>query len=106
MPLALASNVNEPPANTAGLIATVVITGAGSGIGRATAIAFAREGANVAGCDLDRASLETLAREMEALGVEFLPCVASVADETAMKSFAASRALAGASATTADAALA
>jgi NAD(P)-dependent dehydrogenase (short-subunit alcohol dehydrogenase family) len=37
---------------------TVLITGAGSGIGRATAVAFAAEGANVVACDVDDAGGE------------------------------------------------
>ncbi len=37
---------------------TVLITGAGSGIGRATAVAFAAEGANVVACDIDTAGGE------------------------------------------------
>jgi NAD(P)-dependent dehydrogenase (short-subunit alcohol dehydrogenase family) len=39
-----------------------LVTGAGSGIGRATALAFAREGANVAVCDRDRPAGEHTAR--------------------------------------------
>jgi NADP-dependent 3-hydroxy acid dehydrogenase YdfG len=42
----------------------VVITGAGSGIGRATALAFAAEGARVAICDVDQARLDTLLAEL------------------------------------------
>lgn len=42
----------------------VVITGAGSGIGRATALAFAQEGARVAVCDVDQPRLDTLAAEL------------------------------------------
>ena len=42
----------------------VVITGAGSGIGRATALACAAEGARVAVCDIDQPRLDTLAREL------------------------------------------
>jgi NADP-dependent 3-hydroxy acid dehydrogenase YdfG len=43
---------------------TVVVTGAGSGIGRATALAFAQQGAQVAACDVDQPRLDTLAAEL------------------------------------------
>jgi len=43
---------------------TVVVTGAGSGIGRATALAFAQHGARVAACDVDQPRLDALAAEL------------------------------------------
>ena len=42
----------------------VVVTGAGSGIGRATALAFAKEGARIAVCDVDQARLDSLGQEL------------------------------------------
>ncbi|MBA3499637.1 MAG: SDR family NAD(P)-dependent oxidoreductase [Myxococcota bacterium] len=42
----------------------VVVTGAGSGIGRATSLAFAKEGARIAVCDVDQARLDSLGREL------------------------------------------
>lgn len=42
---------------------TAIITGAASGMGRATALLFAREGANVAVTDLDLAACEAVASE-------------------------------------------
>jgi len=49
---------------------TVLITGAATGIGRATALAFAREGARLALLDIDRDGLQTLERDAAALGSE------------------------------------
>ncbi|WP_299556908.1 SDR family oxidoreductase [uncultured Mycolicibacterium sp.] len=46
----------------------VFITGAAKGIGRATALAFAREGYTVGGYDIDEDGLRSLAAEIEALG--------------------------------------
>jgi dihydroanticapsin dehydrogenase len=47
-----------------------VITGAGSGIGRATALAFAREGAKLVLADIDEAAASATASEGAAAGVD------------------------------------
>lgn len=47
---------------------TAVVTGAGRGIGRATALALAQEGANVVLASRTKADLDTLAAEIPALG--------------------------------------
>lgn len=47
---------------------TVVITGAASGIGRATALAFAAEGSDLGLVDANRPGLEQVAHEIEAAG--------------------------------------
>ncbi|MCB1695370.1 MAG: SDR family NAD(P)-dependent oxidoreductase [Halioglobus sp.] len=68
---------------------TVVVTGAASGIGRATAMAFAREGAHIVAADLHTDALEPVRQEVEALGVRCMSYAVDVADEAAMKTFAA-----------------
>lgn len=45
-----------------------VITGAGSGIGRATALRFAAEGAAVVACDIDAAAADAVAATIRATG--------------------------------------
>jgi 3-oxoacyl-[acyl-carrier protein] reductase len=47
---------------------TVLVTGAASGMGRATARVFAAEGANVAVTDISAQGIETVAREIVATG--------------------------------------
>src|SRR5438477_11856092 len=58
---------------------TAIITGGSRGIGRATAHAFADEGANVAICARGSAALEQCAGELRAKGAKV---IASVADMT------------------------
>lgn len=56
---------------------STVITGAANGIGRATAVPFAAEGARVVATDLDAERLDRLRDELAATGAE---CVAVVGD--------------------------
>ena len=58
-----------------------IITGAGSGIGHATAIKFAQEGAKVAVCDIDEKSAREVAREITDSGGEALPFRIDVTDK-------------------------
>jgi 3-oxoacyl-[acyl-carrier protein] reductase len=59
-----------------GLVA--VITGAGSGIGRASAVEFAREGASVVAADLNAASVAQTADQVRAAGGQAEPVVVDV----------------------------
>ena len=59
----------------------VIVTGAGSGIGRATAVSFAKEGASVAVVDIELQKAEKTGAEIAELGGVALPIQADVADE-------------------------
>jgi NAD(P)-dependent dehydrogenase (short-subunit alcohol dehydrogenase family) len=59
---------------------TAFVTGAASGIGRATALRLAREGAAVACVDRDSEGLVTVRREIEFLGGKATDIVCDVAD--------------------------
>lgn len=67
---------------------TALVTGAASGIGRATALELARRGADLALCDLDVERLEQTAREARASGREVLARQVDVARPEAMAEFA------------------
>lgn len=63
---------------------SAVITAAGQGIGRASALLFAREGASVWALDINEAMIKSLAAE--ALGIK--PFVLDVTDPAAIRAFA------------------
>ena len=58
---------------------TIVITGGASGIGRATALIFAREGANVVACDIDGEGARRTAQQIEQLGAKAVALTVDVA---------------------------
>ncbi len=62
----------------------VVITGAGAGVGRATATEFARNGCDVALLSRDPDRLERAAHELRRFGVRALPIPTDVADAAAV----------------------
>jgi NAD(P)-dependent dehydrogenase (short-subunit alcohol dehydrogenase family) len=57
---------------------SVVITGSGSGIGRACALAFANEGANIVVADIQPESAEETVRQIHARGGTAFACQADV----------------------------
>jgi NAD(P)-dependent dehydrogenase (short-subunit alcohol dehydrogenase family) len=66
----------------------VVITGAASGIGRATAKAFARKGADLVIADNNAQRLEETAAEIKAIGARVLARQVDVSDRNQVESFA------------------
>jgi 3-oxoacyl-[acyl-carrier protein] reductase len=57
-----------------------IVTGAGNGIGQATAVALARAGAHVAAVDIDKAAAEKTAAAVAALGRRSLALATDVGD--------------------------
>ncbi|MGW2250393.1 SDR family oxidoreductase [Kitasatospora sp. NPDC001660] len=66
----------------------VVVTGGGSGIGRATALAFAEDGARVVVCDLDLAAAGRTAELASLIGPQAHAYRVDVADGAAVDAFA------------------
>lgn len=66
----------------------VVVTGAASGIGYETALAFARRGAHIYATDLNQAGLDDLSKALVGLGVRHHLAIVDVANEEAMRALA------------------
>ncbi|AJY16099.1 SDR family oxidoreductase [Burkholderia multivorans] len=66
-----------------------LVTAAGQGIGRATALRFAREGADVLATDIDEAALARLAADADAAGTRVTTRGLDVTDATAIAALAA-----------------
>src|ERR1700690_630550 len=64
---------------------TILITGAGSGIGRATALIFAREGANVVCADINEAGVEQTVEQVNAKGGQALALTIDVTKRAAVE---------------------
>jgi NAD(P)-dependent dehydrogenase (short-subunit alcohol dehydrogenase family) len=67
---------------------TVLVTGAASGIGLETALAFAGRGADLVICDVDEAGLAAAAERIEKLGRSVLARRVDVSNADEMKAFA------------------
>ncbi len=67
---------------------TAVITGAGSGIGAATAIACAKEGMNVVLADVQEVSLLNVEARIRNIGIECLSVVTDVSDSEQLEKLA------------------
>jgi len=61
-----------------------MVTGAAAGIGRAIALALAREGTDLCLLDVDAAKLVTVAEEVQTFGVEVLTTVCDLANHAAV----------------------
>ncbi|MAE93896.1 MAG: short-chain dehydrogenase [Deltaproteobacteria bacterium] len=75
--------MSDPPRRLVGR--RVFLTGGGSGIGHATALRLASEGAAVAVADKRAESAQAVAREIEASGAKALACALDVGDEAQVR---------------------
>ncbi len=60
---------------------TVVITGSGSGLGKAMALGFAKKGANIVVTDINEAAIDSVRKEAESFGVKTIGVQANVSKE-------------------------
>ncbi|SES40360.1 3-oxoacyl-ACP reductase FabG [Salipaludibacillus aurantiacus] len=65
---------------------TAIVTGAGRGIGKSTALTFAKEGANVVVADLNEEDINQVVQEIEADGGKAVSQSVNVTDREAVKS--------------------
>lgn len=67
---------------------TVVVTGGGSGIGKAICVEFANHGANVVVCDINQVAAESVSKEIAASGKKSIALKIDVTDERDVGSMA------------------
>jgi NAD(P)-dependent dehydrogenase (short-subunit alcohol dehydrogenase family) len=89
VPAEAAAQRTPEPAFTPGRFAgrTAIVTGAGSGIGRATALRLAREGARVVAADISADRLDQLAAEFPDL--DLVPVAGDIATEAGVRAVVA-----------------
>ncbi|MFE9363319.1 SDR family NAD(P)-dependent oxidoreductase [Streptomyces sp. NPDC006978] len=68
---------------------SVIVTGAGSGIGRATALLFAEEGARIVIADVDDAAARAVAEEVERAGGTAVTLIGDLREQTVVDRVAA-----------------
>ncbi len=68
---------------------TCLVTGAGSGIGKAVALAFGQEGGKVVVADLNLANAEAVANEIRALGADALALQVNIANRDEVENMVA-----------------
>ncbi|MCA3421243.1 MAG: SDR family NAD(P)-dependent oxidoreductase, partial [Roseomonas sp.] len=68
---------------------SALVTGGASGIGRATALAFAREGARVAVADILEEAAQNTVSEIKAMGGQAIAIACDVTDDDAVKAMIA-----------------
>ncbi len=66
---------------------TVVITGAGRGLGAGLCRQFGKAGAFIVGCDLDQKNLDKLSAELKEMGIEHHLGICDVSNEAAVNQF-------------------
>jgi len=66
-----------------------IVTGAGRGIGEATALKFAKEGANVVVADINMESVEKVAEKIKAMGTDALALTVDVTDQNSVNEMVA-----------------
>ncbi|MBX3029887.1 MAG: SDR family oxidoreductase [Chloroflexi bacterium] len=69
--------------------AVVLVTGGGSGIGLATALRFAREGAHVVACDIDETRTGALEAAFREAGADGVAMVADISTQAGVDAFVA-----------------
>ena len=64
---------------------TAIVTGAGRGIGKGIAVALAKDGYNIVAADLNKADAETVAKEINGMGVESVGVECDVSSAVAVE---------------------